>query len=414
VKGLGRLRGAERELPTTRVKRGDVDVTVYTTGELRPINTAMMVAPSVGSSIRIVYLAKTGTRVKKGDLVVELDPSDQQYNLEQARYDFNQAQEAIAKAKSDAAVQSAQDQVDLLTATFDVRRAELEVSRNELVSAIDAQKNQLNLEEAKRRLDQLKQDIQSRSVSNQSSVAVAQEKLAKARLSMDQAQKNIDSMQLRSTLDGLVAVQENRGAAGQIGFMGMPLPDFHEGDEVQPGSFIAKVLDVDQMEIQGKVSETDRANLSAGTPAEVHIYALSGTEIKGKVKTVAGMAMRNMFGMGGGVSKFDVIVQLDKPAPELMPGLSAEIEMSGGLEKSVLYLPPQAVFEKDGGPVVYLRAGKRFESKKIKIARRSESRVVVEGLDEGAEVALVDPEKQNRKSATPAGPLSQGLQGGGR
>ncbi len=403
-----------REIPTARVRRGDLDVKVYTTGELRSVRSAMLVAPSVGSSLRIVHLAETGARVKKGDAVVEFDPSDQEHNLEQARYDLRQAQQSIAKAQADAAVQSAQDEVDLLKANFDVRRAELEVSRNELVSVIDAQKNLLTLEEAKRRLAQLKQDIQSRTVSNQASIAVAREKLEKARLAMTQAEQNIERMQLRSPLDGLVAVRENQRASGGFYFTGMRLPEFREGDEVQPGTFVAQVLDVSQMEIQGKVSETDRANLNEGEPADIRVYALPSTQIEGKVKAVAGMAIRDRLGRSGAMSKFDVLVQLDKPDPQLRPGLTAQVVISGGQMNDVLYLPSQAVFERDGNPAVFVKKGSKFDPQQIKILRRSETQVVVEGLSEGSEVALVNPEAQSGKSATSTGPVSPAIQRGGK
>ncbi len=410
---LQQVKWPGREIPTTRVKRGDLDVKVYTAGELRSVRSTMLVAPSVGSSLRIIDLAETGGRVKKGDVVVEFDPSDQEHNLEQARYDLRQAQQSIAKARADAAVQSAQDGVDLLKATFDVRRADLDVSRNELVSTIDAQKNLLTLDEAKRRLAQLKEDIPSHAVSNLASIAVAREKLVKARLAINQAERKIESMRLRSPQDGLVVVRENRQASGGVYSPGMRLPGFREGDEVQPGNLVAQVLDISQMEIQGEVSETARANLNEGDPAEIRVYALPAAQMDGKVKAIAGMAMRNGLGMGGAMSKFEVFVQLDKPDPELRPGLTAQVIISGGQMKGVLYLSSQAVFEKDSDPVVYVKKGGVFVPQQIKILRRSETQVALEGLREGTEVALVNPEAQSGKSTTRSGPISPSLRIGG-
>src|SRR4051812_39994776 len=69
---------------------------------------------------------------EKGDLVMEFDPSEQRYKLEQNRSELLQAEQEIAKAKADAAVVAAQDKVALLKARFDVRRAELDVQKNEL------------------------------------------------------------------------------------------------------------------------------------------------------------------------------------------------------------------------------------------------------------------------------------------
>src|SRR5579864_7780339 len=176
------------DIPTIRVKRGDLDMNVHATGELRASHFEVMTAPPIGGgSLEITRLLHTGVSVKKGDLVMAFDPTEQRYKMEQSRSELLQADEEITKAKADAEVSAAQDKVALLKARFDVRRAELEVQKNELVSTIDARKNDLALEHAKRVLEELQQDIQSRSASGKATIALAQEKRNKAKLSMDQA-----------------------------------------------------------------------------------------------------------------------------------------------------------------------------------------------------------------------------------
>jgi HlyD family secretion protein len=294
-------------------------------------------------SLVIVKLAGTGARVSKGDIVIEFDPSEEEHTLQQNRLDLLQADQEIAKAKADAAVQSAQDQVALLKAKFDVRRAELDVSRNSLVSAIDAKKNLLALEEAQRRLAQLQQDIQSHTQSNQASVAVAEEKRRKAQLMMKQAQSNIDNMQGRAPIEGLVSVKENSHSSGGFYYPGMSRPDYREGDQVDPGSPVAEVLNVSQMEIQTKVNESDRANLKPGEPVEIRIEALPEKLLSGKVKTVAELASRGMFWSSSTTSKFDVSVQLSKSDGQLRPGLSAQAVILGGEERGARSRAGQAL-----------------------------------------------------------------------
>ena len=138
--------GADREgRPRARCK-----LTVYATGELRAGRTMTLVAPPAGGMLRIVKMVPTGTPVKEGDVVIEFDPADQQFTLEQAKSELAEAEQEIVKMKADAAVQAAQDEVALLTARYDVRRAELDAAANELIGAIEAQKNVLTLEEARR------------------------------------------------------------------------------------------------------------------------------------------------------------------------------------------------------------------------------------------------------------------------
>jgi len=408
-----RLHQPQRGIPTAVVKRGRLDMKVYTDGELRARRSVMIVAPSVSGNLRIIRLAPTGTRVHNGDMVVEFDPSEQQYNLEQNRFDLEEAEQEIAKAKADAAVQSAKDEVELLKAKFDVRRAELDVSKNELVSVIDAKKNLLALEEAKRHLTQLEQDIKSHSASNQAALDVAQEKERKARLLMAQAESNIQSMSVKTTIEGLVSVKENERASGGFYYPGMKLPEFREGDQVGSGTLVAQVMDLEQMEIQCKVDEGDRANMNAGVPVEAHVYALPGRIFPAKVESVAGMASRGMPWSGSTTSKFDVAITLAKSDPEIRPGLTVQAVVEGGETKDLLLVPPQALFDKDGKPFVYVEQGSGFVSRQVKVTRRSESQVAIEGVGEGAVVALVNPEQETGKPGSSGGTNQPSLGGGG-
>src|SRR5215831_5451540 len=206
---LQQLRPATKSIPTTRVQKGTLELDINTVAELHTPHSTMVVAPSVSGTLQIIHLLKTGTAVKAGDVVVDFDPSEQEFNLEQSRSQLAEADQEITKAKADAEVKSAEDKVGLLKARFDVRRAELEVSRNELVSEIDGRKNLLNLEEAKRRLAQLEQDVNSRAASNTASIALLQEKRQTALLGMNQARRSIDNMQVKSTINGLVSIKEN-------------------------------------------------------------------------------------------------------------------------------------------------------------------------------------------------------------
>jgi len=413
ARSLQRLHKPQRGIPTALVKRGRLDMKVYTDGELHAKRSVMIVAPSVSGNLRIIRLAPTGAHVPAGQVVVEFDPSEQEYNLQENRFDLEEAEQEIAKAKADAAVQAAKDDVELLKAKFDVRRAELDVSKNELVSAIDAKKNLLALEEAKRHLAQLEQDIKSHSASNQAALDVAQEKERKARLLMAQAESNIQSMSVKTTLDGLVSLKENQQASGGFYFSGMKLPEFREGDQVWPGTLVAEVMNLDQMEIQCKVDEGDRANLNAGVPVEAHVYALPGRIFPAKVESVAGMASRGMWWSGSAISKFDVSVTLDKSDPEIRPGLTVQAVVEGGQTKDLLVVPPQALFDKDGKPFVYEEQGNTFVSRQVKVTRRSESQVAIEGIGEGAVVALVNPEQAAGKAGSSGGTNQPSLVGGG-
>ena len=74
---------------------------------------------------------------------------------------------------------------------------------------------------------------------------------------------------------------------------GMTLPDYHVGDQVNPGSSIAEVIDNSKLEISAQVGETDRTNLKTGQPVEITVDALPGEKFTGKVRTVDGRTGRH-------------------------------------------------------------------------------------------------------------------------
>ncbi len=131
-------------------------------------------------------------------------------------------------------------------------------------------------------------------------------------------------------------------------------------------------------------------------------------------------------GFGGGGSQFtekELAAAKLPPPPEedsqldvlLRPGLLADVEIIVDEMKNALSLPMQAIFEKDGKPVVYVKKGSAFEPRFIKPLKRSESTMVISsGVTAGEIVALSDPtgtkkdKKEKKDKNGPMGALGQG------
>jgi HlyD family secretion protein len=393
-----RLAIASDGIPLAQVKRGNLDLRVHGDGELNASHTMMLAAPAVGGgSLEITRLLAGRLPVKKGDVVIEFDPSEQRYKLEQSRSELLQAEQEIIKAKADAAVLKAQDKVALLKAGYDVRKAELDVQKKEIVSAIDASKNDAALKQAKQLLAELEGDIESHNKSGQSSVYLAQEKYNKSKLEMEQAQENIDKMTVTAPMDGLISIQKNMDATGGFFFTGMSVPDYHAGDQAQAGSAIAQVVDAKELELKAKIGERNRSNVKQGQAVEAVFDALPGRTYHAKVTQVGGMSVHEFFdddaGAGG---TFDVTMQLLDGDARLRSGMTARLLFLGDTRRGVLYLPRQALFVKDGKHIVYVKSGNGYEQKEIEIRDETESRATITGLSEGATVAMIDPTLPHR------------------
>lgn len=389
------------EVPTTRVTRGDVVADIHTSGEFTSRRNQLISAPAVPGSLRLVLLLPTGTAVAAGDVVMRFDPAEQHFNLEQAESQVAEAEQELAKQDADRAVQAAEDEVNLLKARFEVRRAELDVTTNELLAEVDARKNQLTLEEARRKLAQLEEDVKSRGETNKAALAVLLEKRQKAQLARETALRAIEQMEVRAPFDGLVAVRQNQDAGGGFWFPGMSLPDFREGDVVFPGRPVLTILDPAELQLRARVAESLATNIATGQAAEVRLDGSTRSSLEARVVAVSGMADRGGFSRAPTAQReFDVTLRLGDGVSQVEPGRSARIVIAGTPLTGVLSLPRQAVFDRAGAPTIFLRRDGRFTPTPLTIIARTQTRVVVDGLEEGAEVALADPEA--RVDAGPA------------
>jgi multidrug resistance efflux pump len=403
-----RTSGAAR-VPTSRVVAGSLRLDVRATGELRPERIVPLSAPAAGSNLRLIRLAETGTAVKANDVVMEFDPADQLYLVEQTESDLAEVDQQIARMRADQDAQAAQDQVDLLTARFDVRRTELDARVPvRLITAVDSKKRGLAAEDATRRLAQLEHDIQNRNVSSKASLAVIVERRSRSRLSVERAQQIIDSLIVRAPIDGVVVVKENRDAIGGRPYPGMVLPEYRPGDSVPSGRALLDIAAAGTMEIRIKVNEQERPNIAAGQAARVTADALPGRAFEAHITSIAGFASRAN-DMAGPLRQFDVTLKLDQPVERLRAGTTVRVVITGSEIRNVLTIPRQALFQRNGKPIVYVRAGDRFEPREVKPTHRSESRVAVQGLREGDEVALVNPDVvASGPAAGNGGPLPAG------
>jgi HlyD family secretion protein len=403
--GCGTASGRE-ELPTTTVSRSDVSADVHTTGEFVATRSQLVTAPAVGGNLRLVQLTPTGQRVAEGDVVMRFDTAEQEFALETSESEVEEASLELQKLEADRAVQAAQDEVNLLKARFDVRRAELDVTTNELLAEVDARKNQLTLEEARRKLSQIEEDVRSRAQTGQAARAVADEKRQKALLARQRAQTAIEQMTVRAPFAGIVAVRQNMDASGGFGYPGMSLPDYREGDSVSPGRPVLMVLDPGGIQVRARVAESLATTVSVNQKAEVQLDGSSRGMMPATVRAVAGMADRGPFWRASTQREFDVTFAMAKLPEGIEAGRTARIRIEGTPLRNVLSVPRQAVFDRDGAPTVFLEQNGRYVPTKVKVVARTQSRVVVDGLQEGAQVALRDPAVADDDSAPPSSPAA--------
>jgi len=159
------------------------------------------------------------------------------------------------------------------------------------------------------------------------------------------------------------------------------------------------------MEIRVRVNEQERTTLVVGQAATVRAHGLPGQALAAHVTSLSGVALRSR-DQAGPLRQFEAILRLDQPEARLRPGTTVRVTISGLELRDVLTVPRQAVFQRNGETIVYLRTGDGFEPRAVKVTNQSESRTALQGVDEGAEVALVSPTAAAKATGTGGGPVS--------
>jgi hypothetical protein len=310
-----------QQLPTAKVRFGDVVIRAFTRGELRAARSVTLVAPNLFSTVQVTHIAPMGSFAHEKDLVVEFDDSERRAQLEETQLEVDQTDESIKQSEADLAIRNNQDQVDLLKAKFAVRRAELDVKQNPLLAEIDRKKNLLVLDESKRRLVQLESDIKSRQEQAEAQIDSLREARRRSLIDVVREKQRIAQSKMLAPMAGLVAVRQNR--ATDFYFPGMQIPDIREGDTLRPGIPVADILDLSELEVLARVGELDRANLHEGQEVSITLDAVPDQKFRGTIKTMSGMASSAIFS-GDPSKKFDVVFAIDMK--QLMTALGAKPE----------------------------------------------------------------------------------------
>lgn len=390
-------KGKEVVVPTVEVQRGDLSMAITARAELRGGDPETLVVPMTGGEQHIVMLLKPGDQVKAGDVVVQLNTSEQEFKLKEAESDLAEADQHLLQAKAQNAADSEEDVYALSKAKADVTLAELDVRKNPIKAAIEARQNDLALDAARDKLAQLQHNISNRQTNNDAAIAIQEAARTKALESIKTARQNIDSMTLKAHRAGYVSVKQSQ--AGNMFYSGMTLPPYQVGDTVRPGMAIAEIPDLGKWEVVARMDEMDRGHVALGDKAEMTVIAVPERKFHGHVKDLGGTT-------GSFWERhFECKIALDDPIPELRPGMSALVVMTTDEMRNVLWIPAQALFEEAGRSYVYVRSGKSFVTKDVKLIRRNETRAVIDGVREGQEVALSNPLEPSKKKDSAANPL---------
>ncbi len=375
----------DASVPTTTVRRGNVTVTVPARGELQGGGAEILITPMTGAEeMAVIYLRDSGEAVAAGDVVVEFDTSQQEFEIREAEADLLEARQEVIQAEAEARAALEDARYQVFATETEVRIAEQEMRKNEVLSGIQRRENEIALERARNRHRQAVLGLENREASSDAAIRLKRTAVDEAVRLAAAARDEMEALTLRARTGGFVQRLENRNGQN-VFFTGMTLPEYRAGDAARPGQAVAQIPDMSRWEVSAQIPEADRGHLEAGQAVSVLPAAVPGRELAGHITVLGGST-------GSAWNRtFNVRIALDESDPGLRPGMSADILITVDVLDDVLWVPSQALFESDGRTFVYRRRPEGFVTEDVTLIRRSESQAVITGIEEGAVVALARP-----------------------
>lgn len=383
--------GTPSGLPTAIVTKGTFVDFLQIRGEIRPVRSVILTAPSSGADLQIVDLVKNGAKVAAGDMVAEFDPTVQQRTLETKQSELKQAESEIERTEAELTrrVQAAQSELD--EARQAVLRAKLDVQGNELRPRIEAENLVLTLSNAESHVRELEQKVEGERIAAAADVAIARQKRDKALFDVRETQRIIGSLEIRAPAAGQISLLPNYRAGGPFS---RAAPEFKRGDRAWFGAAIAELPDLTAVQMNARVDEFDRGRVQAGDTVRVRVDAVPDRDLTGTLQDISVVAKPD-FSSWPPVRNFDMVIAMADGDPRLRSGMSGSARVELDHMPNVLLVPVGAVFQRASATVVYVVSRGTAESRPVLILRRGREQIAIaSGVREGERVALREPDAE--------------------
>ncbi|HVX83444.1 MAG TPA: HlyD family secretion protein [Phycisphaerae bacterium] len=253
------------------------------------------ITPRIAGHVEHVYVTDN-QEVHAGDVLVELDPHDQQAALDAASGKLTAAQADLAAAQSDvlqaeagittAQAQVAQAQADEVAKQAELDRSSLDLThyaaaaRSGVVSSVELNKVQTDVRTAQANLDAAKKVVaatQAQVAQAQATLAARQGQVAVAQAQITSAQAAVETARLNLSYTRIVAPTDGRITRKSV----------EPGEYVAPGQMPALFAIVQpDVWVTANFKETQLAHMRPGEPVEVKVDAYPGTRFAGHVDSI--------------------------------------------------------------------------------------------------------------------------------
>ena len=313
--------GDEYNVTTARVTQRTINETVIANGKIQPETEVIISSEVSGKILELPF--KEGARVKKGELLVKINP-----DLAQASLD--RAQAALNNAKANKAGAEAR----LLQAEAQFKNNKTNRVRNQTlfekgaISQAEYDNIEASFETAEAEVMAARQSVKAAAFSIQSANAGVKE-----------SSDSYDRTTIYAPMDGTISRLNVEVGEQVVGAMQMT------------GTEIMRVANLEVMEVLADINESDIVRINFKDTASVEVDAYLNRKFKGMVTEIANSA-KNTGLSADQVTNFEVKIRIspdsyaDLKKAEMAPfrpGMNATVEINTETKANVLAVPIESI-----------------------------------------------------------------------
>ena len=376
---------ANEQVEVLRIETGRFDISLLASGELRAAESTPVMPPPGSRSPRVIsWLLPDNSIVKKGDVVMRFDVSDAERGaletgIELTKVDLHVLTREFELDRLLAELGGELDIIDIeriMVEQFDVEDT-LAYSRMEI---IDAMRDRELLDYRAGHLEGKKDSYTDR---QSAELEVLDAQRATQKSENVQHQALLDHSEVRAAHDGFIVYEKNWWE-----------PPPQVGITAWPDKKIASIPNLDKMEAELLVHETDAVGLMVGQAVELTIDAYPDRPLSGTVSSISPTAAP--IARNNPVKYFTATVAIDQADPEwITPGEQVRAEIHISRIDEAIAVPNQVLFQGGEGDWLFVLEGGDLKKRSVTLGTRGAYRSqVTAGLEPGDEIALHPPEQE--------------------
>jgi HlyD family secretion protein len=355
-----------------KVERGDLAKSVVATGKVEPI-TKVEIKSKASGIVKKLYV-DAGDRVKRGQLLADLDREEISAQVAQARAQLEASQASLKGSEADyerAKVDAEGPDVPMLKRAYERAQG---MAKEGVVSASQLDDAQKNYELALNKMNVAKAQL----LVLKAKIGQANAQVLRDQANLQQLEEQLSYTTITSPIEGIVLSRdvEVGDAVSSILVLG------------SSATLIMTLGDTSEVYVKGKVDESDIGKVYLGQPARIKVESFKDKTFYGKVTKISPMGVEK-----DNVTTFEVRVSINNPGGELKAAMTANAEIILEEHKNVLQIPEGAIlYDKDKKASVEIpdekaKDGKRKIAINIGISNGAKTEVL-SGLKEGEQVVL--------------------------